>query len=650
MIFQKTKNTIKNLFIGKKKTITIVFLFFIMLGITAPQITLASWSCYGGAALGVGPGAGAGAIGGSIIPGVGTGAGAVIGGAVGAIVGCIKGIDIATPIGKELLAGAGKLLRVISSTLFNISASLFNSITSDPILQQSITKNSVVVMGWGIVRDFANMFVVLGFVVIGIATILRVREYEAQKLLLPLIIIALLINFSPMICGLVIDASNIMMNYFLGGINAGGVATGAAVITVPFSNAINNSDMNQLIDDSAKNNDWLAYTSGALSVSIFAGVAAMIFFIYGILLLFRYVALMLLVILSPLAFVCYAFPKTKSIFDKWWNQFIQWAFIGVTTAFFMYLAGHLIQGFGLGKAVISPSSLDFWVPTAFLLFAYSLIFQTSALGASAAIGLATGAVGYAAGASKWAGGKALRGAGAATGASRVGSYAKSKVLGLAEKMRLVAPGASTKAERTSVDGYKKDFARLNGQQISDNLNKKAIWTRPGVRQRAALAELAIERGVFDPNNARHVAGLKDAQARGFTLTPEHIEKDARLAPLDAGTMENLTRPIAKGGKGLSQPAAEVEATKQVVEGMSGREARNKMSARSLGDINTAKHMNLLQADEMDKASKKKKAALKDFAVGGVKQAEWDAHVLATASPARQAELMAMQARFGTYIL
>ncbi|GAI30419.1 unnamed protein product, partial [marine sediment metagenome] len=68
---------------------------------------------------------------------------------------------------------------------------------------------------------FVNMLLVLILVYIAIATILRLAGYETKKLLITFIIVALLVNFSPVICGLIVDASNIVMNFFLSEVTGG---------------------------------------------------------------------------------------------------------------------------------------------------------------------------------------------------------------------------------------------------------------------------------------------------------------------------------------------------------------------------------------------------------------------------------------------
>ena len=82
------------------------------------------------------------------------------------------------------------------------------------VLYTPITSASVVATGWPIVRNFANAIIVLALIAIAMATILRIKDYEAKSLLPKLIIAALLINFSLVICGIIIDAASITIRFF----------------------------------------------------------------------------------------------------------------------------------------------------------------------------------------------------------------------------------------------------------------------------------------------------------------------------------------------------------------------------------------------------------------------------------------------------
>ncbi|MEK7124105.1 MAG: hypothetical protein AAB877_00245, partial [Patescibacteria group bacterium] len=65
---------------------------------------------------------------------------------------------------------------------------------------------------------------------------------------------------------------------------------------------------------------------------------AIVLLLMTILLIERYIMLAILFILSPLAFVFFVFPFSKSTFSKWWHNFIKWCFSGVVVTFFLGLA------------------------------------------------------------------------------------------------------------------------------------------------------------------------------------------------------------------------------------------------------------------------------------------------------------------------
>jgi len=118
------------------------------------------------------------------------------------------------------------------------------------------------------------------------------------------------------------------------------------------------------------------------------------FILFFFLLMFRYFALWILVILSPLAFVCYVFPLTKKFFDMWWSNFLGWCIVGIPAGFFIYLSDKISSS--LGSQASDPTAkglLTYFVPCLFLLVGFLFSLQISAMGAGAAIGLAKGAIG-----------------------------------------------------------------------------------------------------------------------------------------------------------------------------------------------------------------------------------------------------------------
>ncbi len=425
------------------------------------------------------------------------------------------------------------IMLALVNMFFGLSMGLFETVASSSILQTPLTRGgsadaAAVQHGWSIVRDFSNMLVVLGFVVVGIATILRIREYEAQKRLVPLIIVALLINFSMLICGVIIDATNITANYFTR-------ISGPAGITVPFQNVVQNPQlmdgiMKQIGGPPLTKDNFLQWVSAMASIILLTGIAAMIFFMYGMLLLFRRVALMCLVILAPLAFVCYVFPATKPIFNKWWSQFTQWAIITIPASFFIYLAGHMIQGyFGANSDLnVTGANLAFWIPTAFLFFAYSLIFQSSALGASAAIGLVTGAAGFAMGTSKKVGGKVGGFAASAAGATRAGQAVRNFGTRVGEGLGVVSKGTLANRQAAKQAEAKKRIDLLSNDRKAALANGWAYTAEQRENKAAAIQSLVASGDSDRLTNREQAAAFVIGRGGGAKIS-DLAKQDYRFA-------------------------------------------------------------------------------------------------------------------------
>ncbi|MBT9169426.1 MAG: hypothetical protein DDT19_02785 [Syntrophomonadaceae bacterium] len=283
-----------------------------------------------------------------------------------AIVIWIFGVFIAISLGILALA-EGLLLFVLSPHFINVP----------------YTTNEFVTLGWTLARDFANMFFIIVLVIIGLATALRISEYQWQKTLPLLIGVALLINFTPVILGLIIDASNIIMNFFVEGITKESVLSSLSKgFFSPLWRSVKGASLESL----------LAIIITPVFYIIFNLISAIILLLFAVLLAMRYVALWTLVILSPIAFLCYILPATRSVFDMWWKQFLQWCIIGITCAFFLYLGNQLFFSIGKlsGKSDIEGLGLlntlmPYFVVLAFLFIGFFVSLSTSAMGAGGVI-------------------------------------------------------------------------------------------------------------------------------------------------------------------------------------------------------------------------------------------------------------------------
>lgn len=241
------------------------------------------------------------------------------------------------------------------------------------------TKNPIIAIGYNITRSFVNMGLVLVLVYIAFSTILRLGGRQTQKLLITLIVVALLVNFAPVLCGLVVDATNIAMYYFTDHI------TGMKNLLNTLKGA-GDSIVAGFTTLEATKQFGILFQSVALIA--FNMVLTFILLLFAIIFLLRYVAIWVAVILAPLAFVSYILPATRRFFNTWLSQFLQWSIIGVAGGFFLYLGEQIAELMPTAPMLraeteygIFDTILPHFVTLAFLGIGLIVALTTSAMGA-----------------------------------------------------------------------------------------------------------------------------------------------------------------------------------------------------------------------------------------------------------------------------
>lgn len=231
----------------------------------------------------------------------------------------------------------------IMKLFLEISGKILNWVLSPDFNRLPLTRGGIVDIGWAVLRDFANMFIVIILIVIGFATILKIETYGVKKLLPKLVLVALLINFSKVIAGVVVDSSQIFMLYFLSPIHDATKDSGGAVLNL-FKGAQLHALLSTLpkeISESTHVSEGIYKAASAAFVVVFLALAAVAFFYLAIILVTRIIYIWILVIVSPLAWVASIIPQGQSYWKKWWTRFLRECFLGVVIAFFVWMAIYL---------------------------------------------------------------------------------------------------------------------------------------------------------------------------------------------------------------------------------------------------------------------------------------------------------------------
>ncbi len=235
-----------------------------------------------------------------------------------------------------------------------------------------LAAGDAVTKGWGLSRDIVNIFLIFILLYIAIATILQVSGYGAKELLLTLIIIAFLVNFSLVITKLIIDASNVLA---MGFYNTFPKTTENGQTTIAVSEAFKNAfDAGKIINmdksfesDAFKDlkNLYLIELLCFLLGSAIMVIAAFIFFVFSILFLIRMVVLSILMIFAPLAFAAMILPSTKPHASKWWSALFNQSFFAPAALFMLWISAMIANGgfiknaLGVGDAGLADMLVAF---------------------------------------------------------------------------------------------------------------------------------------------------------------------------------------------------------------------------------------------------------------------------------------------------
>ena len=282
--------------------------------------------------------------------------------ACGTCVGCVifKIIDflIGFParITLIIMVWAIAIFAMISGIIFVIIAG-FSKQLIEAYLSIPVTEGWVVETGFEFTKNFANMFIILILAFIGLATILKIKDYEARKILPKLIMVALLINFTPVMIGFIVDIANLFTNFFFTEIAKSDFIDSSAIFD-DIKNAVDkmvvmSTDINLSLMDVME--EFMIIIIKSLVKIAFFTIASLVFIMVIFLLFARIIMLWILVILAPIAFFSQILPEGVTVkailpsilhWNEWWKTLIQWSFLTIPLGFFLYLAAGIMSSMG----------------------------------------------------------------------------------------------------------------------------------------------------------------------------------------------------------------------------------------------------------------------------------------------------------------
>jgi len=455
--------------------------------------------------------------------------------------------------GDTLLWAINKLLEGVLFVLSRLV--IFAGVLMDLVLKENFFKALVgtkgVYAGWVIVRDTLNLFFMLLLLFSAFATIFQVEKYHLRKMIIMLIVMALLVNFSYPVSLFIIDFSNSIM-YFL--IDSSSTKSASATF----------GDFSDLGNALSEASDIGNKTASLLLSIVLTFIVFITLMGFAANLLIRLLAFVILVILSPVGFAFSFFPGTKSMADDWWSALFKYSFMGPVMMFFFYLAILIFERAGDAAASEGEwvvSFIKFFVPTVFLWMGLivSQKFGGTASGAAMKFASNTGnkIKSYGQKAAWGTAGIAGKGVDTMTGHRISGGIGglKAKWDSWGDNYKSKSNTRKTEAAaRLGVDGANEKLVREKMKSMKDEGVSNADLTRMETgtnAERMAVALFRAENNRFDADPATALSQYTNARnaVRGHAVYENQFLSNARKQNMDLVINENITH------SGATTPAA-----------------------------------------------------------------------------------------------
>jgi hypothetical protein len=204
--------------------------------------------------------------------------------------------------------GIGWIVCPVVTFLSKLNDAAFSFLSRFLEVPPKVITDEATKTAWEAFRNIANIVFVIAFLAIIYSQMTGqgVSNYGIKKLLPKLVAAAILINLSYYICQILVDLSNIAgasLYDLIAGVNIGS-SGGEGTSTWEAAGAV-------ILGTGA--------IIGLLALIIFAPMSLLAFALIILILIARQALVILLVVLSPLAFAAFLLPNTEDMFKKWWK-------------------------------------------------------------------------------------------------------------------------------------------------------------------------------------------------------------------------------------------------------------------------------------------------------------------------------------------
>ncbi len=248
--------------------------------------------------------------------------------------------DILTAVGLAIMNFFGSILVMFIEILIAVFS--FTQFIDTPAVD----------IGWVVIRDISNIGIVIALMIIAFSMVFNVKKYASAQLLVRLVIAAVLVNFSLLIAGLIVDLGQVIMMTFVNAFKdliAGSLVTGFGIEKL-VSLAKGDGVASYVTDTGAS-----AMLGAILLGIIMLIVACAVILAFIAVMLQRIMYIWMLVIFSPAAFVAPLLPGGDAWIAQWRSKFFDQVAIGPILAFGFWLSMRVLTQVSANQSVIALS-------------------------------------------------------------------------------------------------------------------------------------------------------------------------------------------------------------------------------------------------------------------------------------------------------
>jgi hypothetical protein len=313
-------------------------------------------------------------------------------------------VSDATCIIGDLSACTSVIIKSILYAWMKIVAGFLSQsgVVLDTVIQKTVVDMSVNISKltsinktWTTIRDIGNMSFIFILLYQGIQMIFGLGKSDVKKIISGIILAALFVNFSLFITKVIIDMSNVITLGFYNSISQAGGGTSRALgitgtnVNFGFSGAFMKPlGLTGLFDLSGLDSilgEFAPTVAIYIGGSIFMLITTFIFYAISLMFIMRFVIFIMLLIMSPVAYLSFGIPGLDSLKKNYWETLLGQALFGpiymiLTWVILNIMADpEFIKGGGsMASALAKPNGDTIGIIINFIILISLLVFSLTA--------------------------------------------------------------------------------------------------------------------------------------------------------------------------------------------------------------------------------------------------------------------------------